>query len=58
MTSGPGVRSGEEIQGALRRFVERWKDYSGTERSRRRHRATDKMSATFSQSPSDFYWDL
>jgi hypothetical protein len=28
-----GTRSGEEIQSALRGFVERWKDYSGTERS-------------------------
>lgn len=28
-----GARSGEEIQGALRRFVARWADYVGTERS-------------------------
>jgi hypothetical protein len=27
------MRSGEEIQGALRTFVARWRDYSGTERS-------------------------
>lgn len=27
------MRSGEEIQGGLRKFVARWRDYSGTERS-------------------------
>ncbi len=26
------MRSGEEIQKALRKFVTRWKDYSGSER--------------------------
>ena len=33
MTSARGARSGEEIQSALRQFVQRWTDYSGTERS-------------------------
>ena len=31
--AGGSPRSGEEIQAALRAFVVRWKDYSGTERS-------------------------
>ncbi len=31
--AGGSPRSGEEIQAALRTFVVRWKDYSGTERS-------------------------
>ncbi|MCO5295125.1 MAG: hypothetical protein M9882_09530 [Homoserinimonas sp.] len=33
MASGPSVRSGLEIQAALSKFVQKWNDYSGTERS-------------------------
>ncbi|MBX3116357.1 MAG: class I SAM-dependent DNA methyltransferase [Microbacteriaceae bacterium] len=33
MASGPSVRSGLEIQAALTKFVQKWNDYSGTERS-------------------------
>jgi len=33
VTAAGGVRSGEEIQEALRGFVTRWKDYRKTERS-------------------------